>query len=256
MGSGYRRALLKISGEALAGNRGHGIDPAKSAWIAAQIASARRDGRELGIVIGGGNILRGVDAASVGVPPLVADRMGMVATVINALAFQSALEKVGERARVMCAFPVGRFVEEFEEGKAREYLAKGHIVIFAGGTGNPCFTTDSAAALRAVEIDAEVMVKCTQVKGIYDKDPKRFPDAVFFERITPREVIERRLGVIDAAAMDILARKLILALVINLHEDENIRRALAGEEIGTTVQETADLGTALERGTDDRRCAK
>ena len=145
----------------MAGTRGYGIDQVKTAWIAGEIAKALKDNREIGIVIGGGNILRGVDASSVGVPPLVADRMGMIATVLNALALKSALELCGARARAMCAFPVGRFIEEFDDEKARKYLDDREVLVFAGGTGNPCFTTDSAAALRAVEIDAQVMVKCT-----------------------------------------------------------------------------------------------
>jgi uridylate kinase len=136
----------------------------------------------------------------------------------------------------MSAFPVGRFVEPFENRKALGYLEQGNVLVFAGGTGNPCFTTDSAAALRAVEIKAEVLVKCTQVDGVYDKDPKEHPDAVFFESISPAEILERRLEVIDASAVDILGRNSIPAIVLNLHQEGNIRRALAGEKVGTTIQ--------------------
>jgi uridylate kinase len=236
MSTGYCRALLKISGEAMAGSRGFGIDQAKTAWIAAEIVKARKDNREIGIVVGGGNVLRGVDASSMGVPPLVADHMGMIATVINALALRAALQQAGARAQAMCSFPVSHFIEEFNAEKAREHLALGEILIFAGGTGNPCFTTDSAAVLRAVEIDAGVMVKCTQVKGVYESDPKQFPDARFFESISPSEMLERRLKVIDAAAVDMLARKKIPGMVINLHENDNIKKALAGDKIGTTIE--------------------
>lgn len=232
---GYRRALLKISGEAFAGKRGFGLDQKATSWIAGQIAQAYGVCRELGVVIGGGNILRGVDAAAVGVPPLVADEMGMIATVLNAMALKAALENAGVPARVFSAFTVGGFVEPFDRDKAREYLAAGTVGIFAGGTGNPCFTTDSAAALRAVEIDAHVMIKATQVPGVFDKDPKKHDDAVFFASLSAQEVLERRLGVIDAAGVDILNKKSIPIMVIDLHKDGNIAAALSGEKIGTII---------------------
>ena len=232
---GYRRALLKISGEAFAGDRGHGWDTPKIAWIAGQIAQAHGHGRQIGIVVGGGNILRGSDAASLGVPVLVADQMGMIATVLNAMALRSALEVAGVTAYVMCAFPVGGYVQVFDMEKALDHIEGGHVVIFAGGTGNPCFTTDSAAALRAVEINAEIMIKATQVRGVFDKDPKEHPDAVFFEKISPEEVLARRLGVIDATSIEILGRKKIPVVVLSLHEDGNIVRALSGEKIGTVI---------------------
>ena len=232
---GYRRALLKISGEAFAGDRSYGWDPAKIAWIAEQIARAHRDLRQIGIVVGGGNILRGSDAASLGVPVLVADQMGMIATVLNAMALRSALEVAGVAAYVMCAFPVGSYVQVFDMERALDLIESGNVVIFAGGTGNPCFTTDSAAALRAVEINAEIMVKATQVRGVFDKDPKENPDAVFFEKISPEEVLARRLGVIDATSIEILGRKKIPVVVLSLHEDGNIVRALSGEKIGTVI---------------------
>jgi uridylate kinase len=233
---GYRRALLKISGEALGGERGFGLDDRAISWIAGQIARAHEQKRELGVVVGGGNIMRGVDAATVGVPPLVGDQMGMVATVLNAMALKATLERLGARARVMSAFPVGRFVEVFELETALKYVQEGNVLIFAGGTGNPCFTTDSAAALRAVEIEADVMIKATQVRGVFDKDPLTHPDAVFFDSITSQEVLARRLAVIDAASVDILSRKNIPLLVIDLHEDGNIVRALRGEKVGTLVR--------------------
>jgi len=232
----YSRALLKISGEAFAGQRGYGLDPEKTGWIARQIAEARNNGCQLGVVVGGGNIMRGVDAASMGVPPLVGDQMGMIATILNALALQSALEACKVPARAMSAFSVGCFLERFEREKAVEYLAHGQVVVFAGGTGNPCFTTDSAAALRAVETDAQVMVKATQVPGVFDKDPRKHPEATMFDVITATEVIARGLAVIDATSVEILSRKKIPIIVLDLHTEGNIARALAGERIGTIIE--------------------
>jgi uridylate kinase len=237
MAQGYRRALLKISGEALSGDRGYGWDPAKTAWIAREIARAREAGSELGVVIGGGNIMRGVDAGDLGIPAIVGDQMGMVATVLNALALRSALEAAGVSARALSAFAVGHFVEGFSAAKAHESLDRGEVLVFAGGTGNPCFTTDSGAALRAVEIGADVLVKATQVRGVFDKDPRRYPEeAVLFETISPSEVIRQRLGVIDSSAVDILDRHGIPAIVLDLHEEGNIPRALSGEKVGTTIR--------------------
>jgi uridylate kinase len=231
----YRRALLKISGEALGGDRGFGLDRAKTHWIAGQIAACHREGREVGVVVGGGNILRGANSESLGVPPMVGDHMGMIATVLNALALRWALEGLGVSARAMSAFPVGTFVDVFDREKALSYLENGSIVVFAGGTGNPCFTTDSAAALRAVEMDADVMIKATQVRGVFDKDPRQHPDAVFFPSISPQEVLARGLGVMDATSVEILARKRIPVIVLDLHEQGNLAQALAGEKIGTLI---------------------
>lgn len=232
---GYRRALLKISGEAFAGDRGYGIDHEKVSWIANQIAQAHREGHELGIVVGGGNIVRGADSASLGVPTLVGDHMGMIATVLNAISLKWALMASGVTARAMSAFPVGSFIEMFDLEKALESLSQGNVAIFAGGTGNPCFTTDSAAALRAVEIDANVMIKATQARGVFDKDPNKYPDAVFFVSITPQEVLARKLGVMDLASIEILGRKDIPAIVLDLHADGNIVRALSGQKVGTII---------------------
>lgn len=233
---GYRRALLKISGEAFAGERGFGLDEAATSWIAGQIADAHGDGRELGVVVGAGNILRGVDAGSVGVPPLVGDQMGMIATLLNAMALRAALQGRKVPARVMSAFQVGTFVEVFVRERALEFVSSGSVVIFAGGTGNPCFTTDSAAALRAVELEADVMLKATQVRGVFDKDPKKHADAVFYDSISPQEVLAKGLGVIDAASVDILGRKGIPTIVLDLHAEGNISKALTGERIGTVIQ--------------------
>ncbi|MDQ7784270.1 MAG: UMP kinase [Desulfomonilaceae bacterium] len=232
---GYRRALVKISGEAFAGGRGFGLEEAAASWIADQLAQAHRAGHELGIVVGGGNIIRGVDARAVGVPQLVGDQMGMIATVLNAMVLKASLKARNIPAYVMSAFPIGTFVEAFSREKAVAYVEGGSAVIFAGGTGNPCFTTDSAAALRAVEIEANVMVKATQVRGVFDKDPKKHSDAVFFDSIRSREVLEKRLEVMDATAVDILGRKGIPTIVLDLHIKDNIARALSGKKVGTII---------------------
>lgn len=231
----YRRCLFKVSGEALAGERGFGIDSDKTAWIAREIAEATQDGAQIGVVIGGGNFLRGVNAASVGVEPLIGDHMGMIATVLNGMALRSAIIKAGVDAKLLCAFPVGSFVESFDLEKARSYLNEGSVVVFTGGTGNPCFTTDSGAALRAVQIKADVMIKATQVDGVYDKDPKKFADAVRFESISYSEVLARGLKVIDAASVEILSRVPIPVKVINLHVEGNMKRSLSDSAIGTTI---------------------
>lgn len=232
---GYRRALLKVSGEALAGEKRYGIDPMKTSWIAGEIARAAHGGREIALVVGAGNIMRGADAASVGVSPLTADAMGMIATVLNAMAVQAALQKQHMSAVVLSAFPVGVFVETYSREKAMERLAEGYVTILAGGTGNPCFTTDTAAALRAVEIEADVMVKGTQVDGVYDDDPRTNPNAVFYDRISPAEVLNRGLRVIDGTCADILGRHSLPAVILNLHKEGNLAAALAGEKVGTLI---------------------
>jgi uridylate kinase len=232
---GYRRALLKISGEALAGDKGFGFDGSKISWISQEIVMASAPDRQIGVVIGGGNIIRGNAAASIGAPALVGDEMGMIATVINALALRSAVRSLGRSARVMSSFEVGRFVDAFSSEVLIKSLEEGEIVIFAGGTGNPCFTTDSAAALRAIQMEADVLIKATQVDGVYDKDPRKYPDAVKFDSISSEEVLRKRLKVIDAASVEILGRRSIPTIVLNLHLQGNIRRALSGEKVGTTI---------------------
>jgi uridylate kinase len=232
----YKRALLKISGEALSGDRKKGIDPEKTRWIADQITQVISAGCRVGVVIGGGNIIRGAEAEEVGVPPLVGDQMGMTATVINALALSSVLESKGARSMVMSAFEVGNFVERFNGARAIEGLESGKVLVFAGGTGNPCFTTDSAAALRAVEIDADIMIKATQVDGIYSDNPRTNPDAVFYETITPGQVLEERLRIVDAAAVEILGRKSIPMMVLNLHKEGNLLKAVTGERVGSIMK--------------------
>lgn len=233
----YKTALIKISGEALAGGKEFGFDRDKIFQISSEIASAREHGVNLGVVVGGGNIFRGSWAADLGIKPLMGDHVGMTATVLNALIMRSTLEKLGIRCRVMSAFEVGGFVELFEMDRARRHLESGRVLLFAGGTGNPCFTTDSAAALRAVQIDADVMIKATQVDGVYDRDPRKFSDALFFETITPGQVISMGLQVMDAASAEILGRKKIPIIVLNLHQPGNLLKALAGEPVGTLIIE-------------------
>jgi len=235
MPNSFRRALLKISGEALGGEKGFGFDGPKITWIAQEIVSAHGPESQIGVVVGGGNIIRGNAAASIGAHPLVGDEMGMIATVINALALRSAIRSLGHSARVMSSFEVGRFVEAFSRELLIKSLEDGEIVIFAGGTGNPCFTTDSAAALRAIQMEADVLIKATQVDGVYDKDPRNHPDAVKFDSITSEDVLKKRLKVIDAASVEILSRRAIPTIVLNLHVQGNIRRALLGENVGTTI---------------------
>ncbi|MFH0960600.1 MAG: UMP kinase [Pseudomonadota bacterium] len=231
----FRRALLKISGEALGGDKGFGFDGSKISWIAQEIVSALSPDRKIGVVVGGGNIIRGNAAASIGAHPLVGDEMGMIATVINALALRSAIRSLGYLAKVMSSFEVGRFVEAFSRELLIKSLNDGEIVIFSGGTGNPCFTTDSAAALRAIQMEADVLIKATQVDGVYDKDPRKYSEAVRFDSITSEEVLRKRLKVIDAASVEILSRRAIPTIVLNLHVQGNIKRALSGEKVGTTI---------------------
>ncbi len=229
----YKRALLKISGEALAGELEKGIDPIKTRWIADQVVEVVKLGCSVGIVTGGGNVIRGAQASEIGVPKIVGDHMGMIATVINALALSSVLIDKGIQSKVLSAFEVGNMVERFTRQKALEALDSGLTLVFAGGTGNPCFTTDSAAALRAVEIDADVMIKGTQVDGIYSDDPQIYPDAEFFETISPEEVIARRLKVVDSASVDILGSRSIPLMVLNLHKEGSLKKAVSGEKIGS-----------------------
>jgi uridylate kinase len=232
----YQRALLKISGEAFGGARGRGFDGAEISRIGAEIAQSALKGRQLAVVVGGGNILRGAELDDLNVPSMVGDQMGMTATVLNAIALKWSIIEAGASAHVMCAFQVGSFVDTFSLEEALSLLDAGTVVIFAGGTGNPCFTTDTAAALRAVEMRADVMVKCTQVDGVYDKDPKIHPDAVRIEEIGADEIVQKGLAVVDAACADLLRRKKLLGIVLNLHRPGNIDKALAGAKVGTLIR--------------------
>jgi len=236
-GSGlrYRRILLKISGEALLGERQYGVDPAFCSFIARQVGAAVGAGVEVGIVVGGGNIFRGLAAAAKGMDRATGDYMGMLATVMNGLALQDALERVGIATRVMTAIAMNEVAEPYIRRRAIRHLEKGRVTIFVAGTGNPYFTTDTAAALRAVEIGADVLLKATKVDGVYDADPLTHPDARRFARLTYADVLADRLAVLDATAVSLCMENDLPIIVFDLNEPENIRRAALGEQVGTLV---------------------
>ncbi len=231
----YKRVLIKISGEALAGPLKNGIDAETVAGIAAQVKEVLGLGVELGLVIGGGNIFRGALGERGGLDRVTGDYMGMLATIINALALQDALEKQGAVTRVVTAIEVQKVAESYIRRRALRHLEKGRVVIFAAGTGNPYFSTDTAAALRAIEINAQVVMKATQVDGIYSADPKRDPKAVRYKTLGFREVVTRRLKVMDATAFTLCEENRLPVLVFDLHKRGNMRRAVLGEEVGTLV---------------------
>lgn len=234
----YKRVLLKISGEALAGDVGYGIDPAALVRIAREILEANASGVEVGVVVGGGNIFRGLQAAaSHGLDRAIADHMGMMATIMNGLALQDAIERLGLMTRVLSAIEMQQVCEPFVRRRAIRHLEKGRVVVFAAGTGNPYFTTDTAAALRAAEIHADVLLKATKVNGVYDRDPVKHPDATMFERLTYREVIQRGIKVMDTTAIGLCMDNHLPIVVFNLLEHGNIQRVVAGEPIGTLVTE-------------------
>ncbi len=231
----YKRVLLKLSGEALAGDRGYGIEPLVLDRIATEISEVYKKGIEIGIVLGGGNIFRGVSASVQGMDRVSADHMGMLATVINSLAMQDALERAGVMTRVMSAIAMNQFCEPFITRKAKRHLEKGRVVVFACGTGNPYFTTDTAAALRAKEISAEVILKATKVDGVYDKDPQIYPDAVFYKKLSYMEVLKGKIKVMDATAVSLCMEEKLPIKVFNITVDGNIPRVILGEDVGTSV---------------------
>ncbi|HOO40463.1 MAG TPA: UMP kinase [Syntrophales bacterium] len=234
-GSGYKRVLLKMSGEAMMGKRSFGVDPDMVGAIAAEIKEALELGVQIGVVIGGGNIFRGVEVSAKGMDRTTGDYMGMLATMINSLALQSALEKLGVATRVQSAIEIKEVAEAYIQRRAVRHLEKGRVVIFGGGTGNPYFTTDTAAALRALEIKADVLMKATKVDGIYDRDPVVSKDAVFFERISFTDVLTKNLRVMDATAVSLCRENNLTVLVFNLLQKGNIKRAISGERVGTIV---------------------
>ena len=231
----YKRILLKVSGEALAGKQGTGINTSVIQQIATDVAEAYKAGVEIGLVIGGGNIYRGVAASAEGMDRASADYMGMLATCINALALQDALEKAGVPTRVQTAIEMAEIAEPYIRRKAIRHLEKGRIVIFGAGTGNPFFTTDTAASLRAMEINAQVIMKATKVDGIYDKDPVKHADAVKFDKITYIDVLNRGLQVMDSTAISMCMDNKLPIITFDLHKQGNILRAVMGEQIGTLV---------------------
>lgn len=232
----YRRVLLKLSGEALAGDNQHRIDEKFVQAIAKAVFEVQKSGVEIALVIGGGNIYRGADGERMGMDRVSSDYMGMLATLINALALQNALEKLGAHTRVQSAIEMSKVAEPYIRRRALRHLEKGRIVIFAGGTGNPYFTTDTAAALRAIETGADAILKATNVDGIYDADPKKDPKAKKFKNLTYIDAINRRLKVMDTTALTLCMENKLPIVVFSLHQPGNIRRAVWGEPIGTLVK--------------------
>ena len=232
----YKRILLKLSGEALMGDSAGGIDGATVLRLAKEVKELCDSGVEVGLVIGGGNILRGSEIASEELTRVTSDHMGMLATVINALAMQDSLESLGQPVRVMSALKINQVCEDFKRRRAIRHLEKGRVVIFAAGIGNPFFTTDSAASLRGVEVDAELLIKATKVDGVYSDDPVKNPDATFYSRISFDDAIDQRLNVMDATAL-VLCRDHKLPLrVVNIFDKGAIKRVVSGEDIGTLVE--------------------
>ncbi|MCF7803175.1 MAG: UMP kinase [Candidatus Marinimicrobia bacterium] len=231
----YKRILLKLSGEALAGDQGFGINSDVVQSIAKQVAEVSRLGAQVGIVIGGGNIFRGLAASKAGFDRVSADYMGMLATVINALALQDALEKVNLETRVLTAIKMEEIAEPFIRRRAIRHLEKHRVVIFGGGTGNPYFTTDTTAVLRAIEVEAEVILKGTKVDGVYDKDPVKFAEAKKFDEVTYLDVVDKGLEVMDFTAVTLSMDNDLPIVVFNMTEEHNLKRVVLGEKIGTQV---------------------
>ena len=233
----FGRLLLKLSGEGLAGDEGFGISPTVIAGIAEQIRDVHELGVELSIVIGGGNIIRGMTAASQGMDRANADYMGMLASVINAMALQDSLEKVGVDTRVLSALEINQVAELYIRRRAVRHLEKGRVVIFGGGTGNPYFTTDTAAALRAAEIHAEVILKATQVDGVYSSDPRQDPSAVRYEKLSFKEAMQKNLQFMDQAAIALCRENDLPIVVFDMGQTGNIQKVVLGQSVGTLVNE-------------------
>jgi uridylate kinase len=231
----YKRVLLKLSGEALAGGRGFGIEPSVVDRLTDEIRSIVEMGVSLGVVIGGGNIVRGAMASKEGMDRVQADYMGMLSTVINALAVQDLLEHKGVETRVMTAIRMEEIAEPYIRRRAMRHIEKGRVVLFAGGTGNPYFSTDTAAVLRAIEMDSDVVIKATKVQGVYTADPVKDPDAEFIPSISFQEVMQRELAVMDAAAVSLCKENGLPIIVLNLENRGAVGNAIRGERIGTLV---------------------
>jgi uridylate kinase len=233
--STYKRILLKLSGEALLGEQGHGIDGQVLEQYADEIRTAQTGGVQIAIVIGGGNIFRGVKGATQGMDRVQADYMGMLATVINSMALQDALERKGVQTRLLTAIRMEQIAEPFIRRRAQRHLEKGRVVIFGAGTGNPYFTTDTAASLRAIEIEADVILKGTRVDGIFDKDPEKHHDAVKFDTITGDDVLRQRLSVMDLTAFTLCRDNRTPIIVFDMNVPGNLARVVAGQAVGTRV---------------------
>ena len=231
-----QRILLKLSGEALMSEKGGSIDPDIVKRLAHEVIELCDAGIQVGLVIGGGNILRGAEAASEGLNRVTGDQMGMLATVINALAMQDALEYLGQPVRVMTALKINQVCEDYIRRRAVRHLEKKRVVIFAAGTGNPFFTTDTAASLRAIEIDAEMMIKATKVKGVYSADPEKVPDAVFYSHLTYDEALDQRLNVRDTTAVVLCRDNDLPMRVMNIFEQGAVMRLMQGEDIGSLIE--------------------
>jgi uridylate kinase len=232
----YRRILLKLSGEALLGSGETGIDPLVLAQFAAEIHELAQAGAQVGLVVGGGNIFRGAGLAAAGMDRVTGDHMGMLATVMNALAMQDALRRLGTEGRVMSALSIASACEDYSRARALRHLDKGRVVLFAAGTGNPFFTTDSAAGLRAIEIGADIMFKATQVDGVYSADPKKDPGARRFDRLSYDEALRRQLMVMDHTAIILCRDHGMPLMVFDIHRRGNLMRAARGEAVGTLVE--------------------
>ena len=233
----YKRILLKLSGESLMGQQHYGIDPAALRSFAEDVKEAFDLGIEIGIVFGGGNIYRGMQAEEMGIDKVSGDHMGMLETVINCLAFQNALESLGVPTRLLSAIRMEQIAEGFIRRRAMRHLEKGRVVVFGAGTGNPYFTTDTAAVLRAVEIEADVVIKGTRVDGVYDKDPEKHADAVRFDEISYKETLDRNLRVMDMTAITMASENNKPILVFNMNERGNLRRLMLGEPVATIVKD-------------------
>jgi uridylate kinase len=232
----YKRILLKLSGEALMGQGTHGVDPDVAQRLAGEIHDVASQGAQLGLVIGGGNILRGAGLAAQGMNRVSGDHMGMLATVINALAMQDAIEKTGAACHVMSALTIDRVCEPYSSRQAIQHLEQGRVVIFAAGTGNPFFTTDSAASLRAIEIGADIMLKATKVDGVYTADPVTDPEATLYQRISYDEALAQKLSVMDATALVLCRDHKMPLRVFNVFEAGQLGRIMDGQDIGTLVE--------------------
>lgn len=233
----YGRILLKLSGEVLAGEQGFGIDPAKASQLANEIKSVHEMHVDIALIIGAGNIFRGMQAASKGMDRVTGDYLGMLATIMNAISIQDALEKVGVETRTLSAITVSQIAEPYIRRRALRHLDKGRLIIVAGGTGNPYFTTDTAAALRATELKAEVLLKGTKVDGVYDKDPVVHSDAVRYDTISFSEVISKNLRVMDLTAITLCKENTLPIRVFDINHEGDLKRVVSGENIGTTVTE-------------------
>jgi uridylate kinase len=234
-GPRFNRIMIKLSGEALMGRQSYGIDPVVLKSVAEEIFAVHQLGVQVGIVIGGGNIFRGLNSSSYGMARVPADHMGMLGTIINSLALGEALKGMGTDTRVMTAIDVIKIAEPYIRGRAISHLSKNRVVLFGAGTGNPYFTTDTAAALRAMEIDAQVLLKATRVDGVYDSDPEKNASARLFSELTYRQVLEKNLKVMDLTAVSLAMSQRLPIVVFNLRKKENILKVVTGERIGTLI---------------------